>query len=129
MIWCEDHGDLAFFDGSRDAATVDDFGGNPGDYVRFDLHEGRQLRRARNPVLVAADEYPALVDDLKQAGLARPSASSGAGQGAPTGKVVPIRPIKPLKPPKPAVTRRERPARLGVRLGGAGILHKLMQGC
>lgn len=50
VIWCEDHGDLAFYTqadcGSRVAF-------DPGDWVQFDLTLERNMRFAENPRLVA----------------------------------------------------------------------------
>ncbi|OWU83508.1 hypothetical protein ATO6_18290 [Oceanicola sp. 22II-s10i] len=64
VIWCEDHGDLAYFNAREDAldATPEL---DPGDLVQFDVTETGRLRRARNPRLVAEDQYPTLAGDLK----------------------------------------------------------------
>lgn len=67
VIWCEDHGNLAFFKGDlADGLSGQDI--DPGDLVQFDLTEERQMRLASNPRLVAADEYPTLAQDLRRAG-------------------------------------------------------------
>ena len=71
VIWCEDHGDLAFYGGKADGSeqTATQFGTlEPGDLVYFDLREDNGLRLAFNPRLVSADEYPTLMQDLKETG-------------------------------------------------------------
>ena len=61
VIWCEDHGDLAFFcrKGEISAPALD-----PGDFVQFDLTMERHLRFAHNPRLVSEGVYPDLADAL-----------------------------------------------------------------
>jgi hypothetical protein len=64
VIWCEDHGDLAFYSGKDDSAFL----GAPmdaGDLVQFDLRQERHMRLASNPRLVAEDQYPTLAHELK----------------------------------------------------------------
>jgi len=68
VIWCEDHGNLAFYNGDC-TCPMDDFAMDPGDLVQFDLLEDQKMRLATNPRLVASDEYPTLARDLKDAGL------------------------------------------------------------
>lgn len=60
LIWCEDHGNLAFSK-SDDKTGV---GLHSGDLVRFDMREEGELRIARNISLIASDEYPTLADAL-----------------------------------------------------------------
>lgn len=69
VIWCEDHGDLAFFNGDG-VAALDAVEFDPGDLVQFDIKQDCKVRLARNPRLVASDEYPTLARDLKSAGQA-----------------------------------------------------------
>jgi len=69
VIWCEDHGNLAFFNGETDAQTAHlPDGLEPGDLVQFDMNESKRMRLAHNLTLVAPDEYPSLADDLREAG-------------------------------------------------------------
>ena len=64
VIWCEDHGNLAFFsEASRSALSGQRL--DAGDVVQFELSEDRHLRVAHNPRLVAEDEYPTLAQDLR----------------------------------------------------------------
>ena len=67
VIWCEDHGDLAFFSGD-DENVMDGAAMEPGDLVQFDVRSERHMRLASNPKLVATDEYPTLANDLMKAG-------------------------------------------------------------
>lgn len=67
VIWCEDHGDLAFFSGD-DETAMDGAAMEPGDLVQFDVRSERHMRLASNPKLVATDEYPTLANDLMKAG-------------------------------------------------------------
>jgi len=49
IIWCEDHGDLAWYEASDDAAEPV----GAGDMVYADLHAARGLRRVRGLRVVA----------------------------------------------------------------------------
>lgn len=52
IIWCEDHGDLAFLGQSpHKAAEAERF--DEGDLIQFDLTELDNLRLARNPRRIA----------------------------------------------------------------------------
>jgi hypothetical protein len=64
VIWCEDHGDLAFY---REQDPVADVTFDPGDLVQFELTTERHLRFAHNPRLVSEREYAPLPNDLKDA--------------------------------------------------------------
>ncbi|MCA0920965.1 hypothetical protein [Pseudooceanicola nanhaiensis] len=66
MIWCEDHGDLAYFS-AADGELCDGIGLDAGDLVQFDLTEDRVMRRARNPRIVAEEQYPTLATRLQEA--------------------------------------------------------------
>ena len=66
VIWCEDHGELAFLKGDEpDAAPSPEL--DPGDLVQFDMHQDRYIRLASNVKLVASVEYPTLARDLTRA--------------------------------------------------------------
>lgn len=64
VIWCEDHGDLAFYSGQCDNAH-EGLSLDAGDLVQFQISEGRDMRLARNPTLVAEQQYPTLARELK----------------------------------------------------------------
>lgn len=61
VIWCEDHGDLAFY-----SNTGDDFRHalDAGDWVQFDMTMERHQRFAHNPRLVCEGVYPDLANAL-----------------------------------------------------------------
>lgn len=67
VIWCEDHGDLAYFNGGtempRELPDLD-----PGDLVQFELSQDRNLRYARNPVRVVEGAYDGLTTSLASHG-------------------------------------------------------------
>ncbi|TCL09738.1 hypothetical protein BXY66_1795 [Shimia isoporae] len=52
VIWCEDHGKLAYFNGNEALQGCDSNTLGEGDLVRFDVSEERTLRYARNPTTV-----------------------------------------------------------------------------
>ncbi|WP_439110345.1 hypothetical protein [Lentibacter sp.] len=63
VIWCEDHGDLAFYGGESsvfDGAMLD-----AGDLVEFQLKAGSSMRLVQNPALISAEFAPALAQRLK----------------------------------------------------------------
>jgi len=64
VIWCEDHGDLAFYKKSEgdDQVALD-----AGDWVQFDMTMDRHLRFACNPRLVCDGVYPGVADTLAAA--------------------------------------------------------------
>lgn len=69
VIWCEDHGDLAYYRGDRDGAAADRAETmEAGDLVQFDVAPGREMRLARRPRLVVQDSHPTLAGDLRRAG-------------------------------------------------------------
>ena len=61
VIWCEDHGDLAFYRACGEDAGVPL---DTGDWVQFDLTTERNMRFARNPRLVAEGAYPGIAEAL-----------------------------------------------------------------
>lgn len=61
VIWCEDHGDLAFCSNSTDElGDVLD----PGDLIQFDMTVDRHMRVAENPRRVTEGAYEGLADTL-----------------------------------------------------------------
>ena len=70
VIWCEDHGDLAFLatdDGLHDGATLD-----AGDLIHFEVTWDGTTRRANNPRLVVSEAYPTLPMELATCSTAGP---------------------------------------------------------
>ncbi|WP_298678408.1 hypothetical protein [uncultured Lentibacter sp.] len=63
VIWCEDHGDLAFYGGGG-TSLFDGRSLDAGDLVQFSVQDGVPMRRAENPELVAVQHSPALARRL-----------------------------------------------------------------
>lgn len=86
VIWCEDHGDLAFY---RQTEKAQGISLDVGDWVQFDLVTERNQRMACNPRLVDQGASPGLPDLLRRADISKPRETSGHGKttGA---KVVPF---------------------------------------
>ena len=92
VIWCEDHGDLAFYDGASDCA-LDGCTLDAGDLVKFILSEDRDMRLATNPRLVAEQQYPGLADSLLTKGDCPATAHAHAQKsGADACNVIPFTP-------------------------------------
>jgi hypothetical protein len=68
VIWCEDHGDLAFFRGEAGGIMAL----SAGDMVEFDVRDGGEMRLAGAPRLVSRKSHPTLSHELKKAGARRP---------------------------------------------------------
>lgn len=62
VIWCEDHGDLAYF---KRADSVEPVSMDAGDWVQFEVTTGCDMRYAHNPRLVAEGVFAGLADNLK----------------------------------------------------------------
>jgi hypothetical protein len=63
VIWCEDHGDLAYYVGA-DQSALEGVALDAGDLIQFDMRQDSKLRLARNPQLVVEQEYPGLASRL-----------------------------------------------------------------
>lgn len=85
VIWCEDHGDLAFYRqiGEQNGPSLD-----VGDWVQFDVVTERNQRVATNPKLVKHGVCPDLPDVLRHAGDAQPRRTQA--DPASSAKVVPF---------------------------------------
>lgn len=81
VIWCEDHGELAYFDAVEHPGAVD-LALEPGDLVRFELCQAGRMRLVRNPCLVAEQQFPTLASDLKERAPAGNRAARAAGTPA-----------------------------------------------
>lgn len=66
VIWCEDHGDLAYYEDSERFANLDSLFFDPGDYVEFDLCVDNELRRASNAHTILAAEYRSVAHTLNR---------------------------------------------------------------
>ncbi len=77
VIWCEDHGDLAFYSGRKESV----FDGpqlDAGDFVQFQLNESLDVRVALDPRLVAERQYQGLAESLKAGGVRNAQSSRHA---------------------------------------------------
>ncbi len=66
VIWCEDHGDLAFYRNTDEDNTCDL---DAGDWVHFDMTMERSQRFAHNPKLIHEGVYPDLAVALSAASV------------------------------------------------------------
>lgn len=81
VIWCEDHGDLAYFSRAIDGESMPDL--DAGDMVQFDLRQDARIRRAANPRRLVHQHYQGLADGLAQAApVAEPKRPAGIKRGA-----------------------------------------------
>lgn len=99
VFWCEDQGDLAYFETSNVLMDADAHF-DAGDMVQFDVHVEQRLRRASNARLVLEQAYSGLPDQLRQ------NANDGPQGMQEAAKVIPLRPFLQADAP-----RRERPKR------------------
>ena len=86
VIWCEDHGDLAFY---RPTEALGDISLDPGDLVQFDMIMDRHLRFAQNPRLVTEGVCADLAGALEQVHTDdAPAAATGRGSA----RIIPFSP-------------------------------------
>ncbi|MBT8156128.1 hypothetical protein KMP13_20150 [Epibacterium ulvae] len=76
VIWCEDHGDLAFYYGD----PTHDLSLHSGDCVLFKVELKGSLRHARELTLVEGESRPALAASLANMGLGAELPGSDAPQ-------------------------------------------------
>ncbi len=74
VIWCEDHGDLAFYYGD----PTHDISLHSGDCVRFKVELEGSLRHAKDLFLVEGETHPALAASLANMDLSAELANNGA---------------------------------------------------
>ncbi len=88
VFWCEDQGDLAFYDATADGHHLQGQM-NAGDMVSFDLTFERKMRRAHNAQIVEQKVCHGLQDQLRES-----AAQSGTDQVAEkrSGEVVQLHP-------------------------------------
>lgn len=79
VFWCEDHGDLAYFDGSVSELDGTMFF-DAGDMVRFDVSVEQRLRKAVNPRMVQERACAGLTEKLKR--TVRPTLPGAPRQSA-----------------------------------------------
>lgn len=90
LIWCEDHGELAFFEGEP-ASFTDTSTFEEGDLVAFKIRNGRGMRLAYEMKVVASEEYPGLARNLR---CASPEGYTGIAcePSAPDSNILPFQP-------------------------------------
>lgn len=92
VIWCEDHGDLAFY---RDEARGDaPLPLDTGDWVQFDLTTDRNMRFAHNPRLLAEGVYPGLADALGVPDEQAPQRTALTRKTARSADIIPFGPAR-----------------------------------
>jgi len=92
VIWCEDHGDLAFY---RNTDGTTQLGLDAGDWVQFDMKMERNQRLAKNPRLISEGVYPDLAgalcaapDQARRPAQASPQSSRGSAT------IIPFAPLQ-----------------------------------
>lgn len=100
VIWCEDHGDLAFYNQNETDSKV---AFDAGDWVEFEMSMERNLRFVHNPRLVAEGVFPELPDSLE---LAKPTPVSKQAPVQPSRESAEIIPFTLLRP-TPSVPAQE----------------------
>jgi len=87
VFWCEDQGDLAFFDETAYLEESDKSGlppapfFNAGDMVQFDIAIEARLRKAQNPRIVVEKACRELPTELRK---------TSASRGAESAKIIPF---------------------------------------
>jgi len=65
VIWCEDHGELAYYEAPAHYSARDGLFFDPGDYVQFELSIDNNLRRASNATTIQAASFPYVAHTLE----------------------------------------------------------------
>jgi hypothetical protein len=91
VIWCEDHGDLAFYHQTDGASRVPL---DAGDWVQFDLTLDRHLRLAHNPRLIGEGLHPELADTLMGTSPARPHPDAPSQPLRGSAEIIPIEALR-----------------------------------
>ncbi|MDU9003410.1 hypothetical protein [Sedimentitalea todarodis] len=87
VIWCEDHGDLAFY---RSPSEVQSVSMDAGDWVEFDLSMDRNMRFAHNPRLIAEGVFPELPESLETVGNIQVSPAAQAQKHRGSAEIIPF---------------------------------------
>ena len=89
VIWCEDHGELAYYEAPDHAFASAETFFDPGDYVQFDFSVDNNLRRASNPTTIQAGSFPNVAHTLEAS--ARNTGQHGFATD-PNDNVIPLAP-------------------------------------
>jgi len=65
VIWCEDHGELAYYEAPDQPFASESVFFDPGDYVQFELSIDNNLRRASNATTIQAGSFPNVAHTLE----------------------------------------------------------------
>lgn len=76
VIWCEDHGNLAYYTGGEHSLH-DGIELDAGDLIQFDVKEDSDMRRARNLRRVDAGHAPSIVHELRSTSGTRVTPKAG----------------------------------------------------
>lgn len=87
VIWCEDHGDLAFYRSPIDAQMVPM---DAGDWVEFDLSIDRNMRLAHNPRLIAEGVFPELPESIGAVGTVQVSPATPTQKHRGSAEIIPF---------------------------------------
>ncbi|MGB7244520.1 MAG: hypothetical protein WBC93_20840 [Sulfitobacter sp.] len=79
VFWCEDHGDLAYYDASLDK-TEKESRLIAGDMVQFDVSVERSTRRAQNARILKGNVCSGLQEHLRETAELNRSAETAARQ-------------------------------------------------
>ena len=101
VIWCEDHGDLAFMS-QPDVFGLSDAFVDVGDVVEFDLRTKRTTRQVENVKILSEARAAPLVNELR---IAQPEVSNHVQQ---TAEVIPFRLDAPVRRPAHTTPRVQR---------------------
>ncbi|KAA2316788.1 hypothetical protein DL237_01735 [Pseudooceanicola sediminis] len=83
VVWCEDHGDLAFLHAKSDSKANSLIGLEQGDLLQFDVAEQGDMRLVQNARLVAENHCPSLANRLKESDAISKAASEKPHSGTP----------------------------------------------
>lgn len=89
VIWCEDHGDLAFYQ-CEQAPTDSAFAMDAGDLVQFDVDTRQSFRVACNPQLLEGGMFSDLPDVLAETVHKTDPTAAQPGSGPKTADVIPL---------------------------------------
>ena len=105
VIWCEDHGDLAFYRKPENHTRIQL---DAGDWVQFDMTMDRHLRFAHNPNPICEALYPELADTLGAVAPAHASVQvSHDPQDRGSARIIPFSAArKPDLPARPGIAAR-----------------------
>jgi hypothetical protein len=91
VIWCEDHGKLAFYSEGRSPRPASDMHvGVPldaGDLIEFDVEDEEHQRRAHNPRLLVSDHAPCIATELRERAADEPGGAGAQACDAPANVV------------------------------------------